>query len=65
MQLDIFHAGLLKQSVFRRRLPMIVGVASSYENAQDLVLQMIQDVLDATGSANVRQYFETTYAEVN
>lgn len=65
MQLDIFHAGLLKQPVFRRRLPMIVGVASSYNNAQTMVVRIVQDVLERTGGADVRAYFESTYAEVN
>jgi len=64
MQLDIFHAGLLKQPAFRRRVPLIVGVASDYISAKEMVVRIVQDVYDRTGQANIREYFETSYAEV-
>ena len=64
MQLDIFHASMLKQSAFRQRVPLIVGVASDAISATQMVVRIVQDVYDRTGQANIREYFETSYAEV-
>ena len=64
MQLDIFHASLLKQPAFRRRVPLIVGVASDEVSAKQMTVRIVQDVYDRTGHANIREYFETSYAEV-
>lgn len=58
MQLDIVPAAQLKQAVLRERLPMIVGVASGYADAEDLVIRMTEDVLLKTGRADIRGYFE-------
>lgn len=62
MQLDILSAAQLKQPVLRERLPMIVGVASSYADAQDLVIRMTEEVLLKTGGVDIRGYFETSVA---
>ena len=58
MQLDIVRAAELKQKVIRRRLPLIVGVASSYENALELLEEIAEDVLRRTGTVQIREYFE-------
>ena len=63
MQLDILHASQLKQPYLRRNLPMIVGVAQSYEDARELVIRIIEDVIRKTGNADVRCYFEKSDAE--
>lgn len=58
MQLDIVSAAELKQRVIRRCLPMIVGVAGSYEDALDRVQDMLADALAATGTPDIRKYLE-------
>lgn len=58
MQLDIVSAAELKQRVIRRRLPMIVGVAGSYEDALDRVQDMLADALAVTGTPDIRKYLE-------
>ena len=58
MQLDILAAAELKQRVIRKRLPMIAGVAGSYEDAIGLVQDMLADALAATGSPDIRKYLE-------
>ena len=42
---------------------MIVGVAQSYEDARELVIRIIEDVIRKTGNADVRCYFEKSDAE--
>ena len=42
----------------QRRLPMIVGVAGSYEDALDRVQDMLADALAATGNPDIRKYLE-------
>ena len=54
----IVSAAELKQRVIRRRLPMIVGVAGSYEDALDRVQDMLADALAATGTPDIRKYLE-------
>lgn len=58
MQLDIVAAAALKQRGLRKRLPMIVGVASSYADAVDMVAAILQEVLEKTGGADIRGYLE-------
>lgn len=55
-QLEIYHCAFLKQKYYKKHSPFIVGIAKSYEEAQELVVQMIEDALQATGNANVKSY---------
>ena len=54
---DIFHAAHLKQPVFYRQNPFVVGIASGYDEAVELVRQMVEDVYRETGAFGVREYF--------
>lgn len=57
--LEIYHSGLLKQKYYRKKqnTPYIVGIASSYSGAVDLVIDIIQDVLRETGTYDVKTFF--------
>ena len=54
---DIFHAAHLKQHAFYQQNSFVVGIASGYDEALDLVQQMIEDIYRETGSFRVREYF--------
>ena len=54
---DIFHAAHLKQPAFYRQNPFVVGIASGYDEAMDLVQQMVEDIYQETGAFQVREYF--------
>lgn len=56
--LDIFSSNHLLQKSFRECCPLIVGIAKGYEEAMDLVQEITQDVIESTGSVDIRGYLE-------
>ena len=54
---DIFHAAHLKQPAFYQQNPFVVGIASGYEEAVELVEKMVEDIYRETGAFQVREYF--------
>ena len=48
-QLEIYHSAYLKQKYFRYHPPVIVGIASDYDEAVDIIVKITQECLDATG----------------
>ena len=57
--LEIYHSGMLKQRYYRKKenAPYIVGIATGYCGAVDLVMDIIQDVFNETGAYDVKSYF--------
>ncbi len=53
---DIISSSYLQQKALRRNLPMIVGIAWGYEEALELVKEMIQEVFQETKDVQVRAY---------
>ena len=54
--LDIIHSAYLKQPAVRRNLPMIVGIAKGYDEALELVQQMLSETYQATGIYRIPEY---------
>ncbi len=54
---EIFHGAYLKQPAFYRRDPFVVGIASGYEEALELLKQMVEDIYRETSGFLVREYF--------
>lgn len=54
---DIFDAAYLKQPSFYKQELDVVGIATSREDAVELVQQMIEDIYAETGAFQVREYF--------
>lgn len=46
---DIFHAAHLKQPAFYKQDLYVVGIASGYEEALELIQRMIDDIYRKTG----------------
>ena len=60
---DIFHAAHLKQPLFYRQNPFVVGIASDYDEAVELVQKIIDDIYRETGAFRVREYFGAVQQE--
>ncbi len=57
-QLEILHSAYLKQRYYRYHPPIIVGIASNYEEAVQIVMKITQECLEATGNCNLREYLK-------
>lgn len=57
-QLEIFHAAYLKQRYYRYHPPIIVGIASDYEEAVQIIVQIAQECVEVTGSCNLKEYLK-------
>lgn len=55
-QLDIIKSHYLLQPMVMRMCPMIVGIASGYEEACTLVISMVEETFRETGGVDVRKY---------
>ena len=58
--LEIYHSGMLKQKYYKKKknVPYIVGIASGYGEAVELVISILEDVLHATGGYDVKSFFK-------
>lgn len=61
--LDLFPAAQLKQKVSRNLCPMIVGLADDYEEALQLVQQIIEETYQRQGNTDVRAYLNRRLME--
>ena len=55
-QLDCIGCSYFKQKAIRENIGLIVGLAKGYSEAQNLIVTMIEESLQQTGSANVKDY---------
>lgn len=56
-QLEIMSVWNLKFWYRRKNCPMIVGLACGREEALELVVQITEEVLEKTGSVELKNYF--------
>lgn len=56
--LEIISSNYLLQKTLRKNCPMIVGIAEGYEEALELVREIVQEVWGQTGSAQIRAFLE-------
>ena len=55
-QLDCMECSYFKQKAIRENVGLIVGLAKGYSEAQNLIVAMIEESMQETGSANVKEY---------
>ena len=55
-QLDCTLCSYFKQKAIRENVGLVVGLAKGYSEANDLIISMIEEALEKTGSANVKEY---------
>lgn len=56
--LEIYDAKVFVQKYYKKFPRMIVGIASDYEEAVELVIKMIEESLNSRGDCNVKAYLE-------
>lgn len=57
-QLEIYHSAYLKQRYYRYHPPVIVGIASNYEEAVEIIMKITRESLEATGNCNLKEYLK-------
>lgn len=57
--LEIFASSLLRQHIYDDKEIFIVGLAGKYDEAVNLVAKIAQNVLNSTGTTDIRGYIET------
>ena len=57
-QLEIYSSVLLKQKYFRKHAPIIIGIASDYEEAVSIVQQIVGESLERTGKCDLKEYLK-------
>ena len=63
-QLDIINAAYMKQRYYRRREIYVVGLADSYDDAIQLLMQIVEETYALTGGADVKSYLKQREANV-
>lgn len=54
--IDIYPSYILRQPYYKRQNLMIIGIAKGYDEAINLVKDMIEHIYKETNSTNVRDY---------
>lgn len=55
-QLEIYDAAQLAQRYYRTNPPYIVGIAKDYETSLRLLLQLVEECLQARGDCALKEY---------
>ena len=63
--LDINHSAYLKLPAVRRNLPMIVGIAKGYDEAVDIVQEMLAETCAQAGNTNIPEYLKQKEGSVS
>lgn len=58
-QLAIYHCAMFGQRYYREHPPYVVGIASSKEEAEQIVCRIAEEALAATGKADLLSYLFT------
>lgn len=58
-QLAIYPAYCLQQPFYRKHQPEIVGLAKDYDEANALVMRIVEDSLKHTGECNLKEYLHS------
>ena len=61
--LEFFSSVLLKQHIFEHSDLFVVGLANGYDDALYMLEQITQQVLDATGTVDLRKFIEARQLE--
>ena len=56
-ELEIYHCAFLQQRYYKKYPPYIVGIAGGYDEAVELLQQMVSDIYEKTGNYQLKEYF--------
>lgn len=57
-QLEIFHSAYLKQKYYRKHPPVVIGIASDYKEAVNIVVQITRECVELTGGCDLKGYLK-------
>lgn len=57
-QLEIIHSAYLKQRYYRYHPPIIVGIASGYDEAVQIIVKITKECVEAMGNCNLKEYLK-------
>ncbi len=57
-QLEIYNSAYLKQRYYRYHPPIIVGIASDYDEAVRIVIKITEECVKKTGCCNLKEYLK-------
>ena len=57
-QLEIYQSIYLRQKYYRYHPPFVVGIASNYNEAVELVVQITKECVATTGTCNLKEYLK-------
>ena len=60
-QLDIIHNSMFKQKLYRKFDTRIVGLASSFDEAKQMVLDILDETIKTTGSVDMKSFLENDF----
>jgi len=55
-QLEIYSSKVLMQPYYRKHPPYVIGIAASYPEAVDIVVQIAQEAFAANGDCDLKKY---------
>ena len=55
-QLEIYHSLLLQQPFYKEKNPYIIGIATSHEEAVEIVCKITKEAIAQNGSADLKKY---------
>lgn len=57
-QLELFHGAYLKQRYFRYHPPVVVGIASDYDEGVQVIMRITEECFAHTGTCNLKGYLK-------
>ena len=60
-QLDIIHNSMFNQKLYRKFDIRVVGLASSYDEATSIVLNILEDTMTETGSVDMKGFLKKDF----
>lgn len=55
-QLEIYHCALLQQRYYKKNPPYIIGIANGYEEALEIVKQIVEETYRQNGDCDLKKY---------
>lgn len=55
-QLEIYHCAFLQQKYYKKNPPFIIGIAGSYEEAVEIVMEITQEAVRRLGIPDLKKY---------
>lgn len=55
-QLEIYNSRQLAQAYYRNHPPFVIGITDSYEEALEMIQELVKECLQARGDCSLKEY---------